>query len=89
MSENLELPDDEDDDGDELLRVSLIGEGTIQCSIDMTETDPELWSQILADLTQHIAEAIAESKGVDPNDMLRELHDGVTKFLSEPPEGDA
>ena len=86
MSDDIELHDEGDDDGNELLRVSLIGEGTLQCSINMTETDPELWSQILADLTQHIAEAIAESKGVDPNDMLRELHDGVTKFLSEPPE---
>ena len=88
MSDTPELPED-DDEGNELMRVWLIGEGTLQCSINMSETDPELWSQILADLTQHIAEAIAESRGVDPEQMLQELHDGVTKFLSEPPEDNA
>ena len=87
MSDTPDLPDDED--GPALLQVWLVGEGTLHCSIDMAETDPELWSQILADLTQHIAGAIADEKGVDPEEMLAAIHNGVTKLLSEPPEGDA
>ena len=88
MSDTPELPDDDGEEGNELMRVWLIGEGTLQCSINMAET-PELWSQILADLTQHIAGAIADERGVDPDVMLRELHEGVTKFLNETPEDDA
>jgi Domain of unknown function (DUF5076) len=86
MSDTPDLPDD--DATGELLRVWLTGEGMLQCSISLSETDPEFWSQILADLTQYIAGAIAEEKGTDPEAMLEEVHNGVTKFLSEE-EGEA
>ena len=87
MSDTADRPDD--DEGTELLQAWLVGEETLHCTIGMVSADPEFWSQILADLARHIAGAIADEKGANPEEMLQAIRNGFAKDLSEPAEGDA
>ena len=84
---NDDTPDDDHDHegGTPLLEAHVHGD-TLHCSINLEDPDPAFWGQVMADLTRHIAEGLAEQEGGDPVDVLRQVREALNAQLDNPPD---
>jgi hypothetical protein len=68
----------------ELLRAWLVGD-TLQCALraDVFE-DPASWGEVLADLARHVASAVGEDSGADPEATLGLIREAFVQELAAP-----
>ena len=76
----------DDEDGIDLLRVTLIGE-QMHCSLDPSvfSEEPGTWGVVLADLARNLSEAMRDDPPAQQK-LLAEIRDNFLKALEAAPE---
>jgi hypothetical protein len=83
---DLPTPPDAADDPEatELVRAWVVGEA-LHCTLRTGAfPDPSTWGIVLADLARHVARALHEDEGRDPDETLHRIRDAFEAETSAP-----
>jgi hypothetical protein len=76
---------EQDEESVEVLRAWIV-DGGLEISIHPSqwEDQPDQWGRLLADATEHMADAISKETGKDRSDIYDQISEAVRHYLQQP-----